>query len=84
VVVPDEVVLVGRIHPVAQQRHAVALGEFSGALEEGEPLVDVAAVGAADAGDVRGDRRVPRRLIFVATARARSAVSTASSRRRRS
>ena len=62
VVVPDEVVLVGRVHPVAQQCHAVALGEFSGALEEGEPLVDVAAVGAADAGDVRGDRRVARRL----------------------
>ena len=54
--------LVGRVDPVAEQRHAVALGELSGALEEGEPLVDVAAVGAADAGDVRGDRRVPRRL----------------------
>ena len=42
-VVADQVVQVGGVDPVAQQRHAVAVGELSGALEAGEPRVDLAA-----------------------------------------
>ncbi len=59
--VADEVVLVGGVHPVPEQRRPVALGDLPRALQESESDFDLAALGAADAQDVRGDRRISRR-----------------------